>query len=149
MITAANRLGELRNDMVFIGGCATGLLITDPAAPEIRPTIDVDVIVEVASRAAFYKLEEKLREKGFQQIMQEDVPICRWQAKDVILDVMPIDSKILGFGNKWYKPALENAESITLPSGVEVNMITAPYFLGTKMEAFFARGNGDYYGSHD
>ena len=42
MIAAANRLGELRDDMVFIGGCATGLLITDPAAPEVRATIDVD-----------------------------------------------------------------------------------------------------------
>lgn len=28
-------------------------------------------------------------------------------------------------------------------------MITAPYFLATKMEAFLTRGNSDYYGSHD
>ena len=149
MIAAANRLGELRDDMVFIGGCATGLLITDSAAPEVRPTIDVDVIVEVASRAEFYKLEEELRGRGFQQIMHNEAPICRWQADDVILDVMPTDPQILGFGNRWYRSSLENAESVVLQRGVAVNMITAPYFLGTKMEAFLTRGNGDYYGSHD
>ena len=149
MIAAATRLGELCDDMVFIGGCATGLLITDPAAPAVRYTIDVDVIVEVASRAEFYKLEEELRERGFQQIMEEAAPICRWRAEDVILDVMPTDSKILGFGNRWYGPALENAEHMAIQNDIEVYMITASYFLGTKMEAFLARGNGDYYGSHD
>jgi hypothetical protein len=29
---AVNSLGTLANDMVFIGGCATGLLITDLVA---------------------------------------------------------------------------------------------------------------------
>lgn len=149
IIAAANRLGELRDDMVFIGGCAVGLLITDLAAPEVRITIDVDVIVEVASRVEFYRLEDELRGRGFRQVMLEEAPVCRWHADDVILDVMPTDPQILGFGNRWYAPSLENAISITLHDDVEVNMITAPYFLATKMEAFLIRGNGDCYGSHD
>ena len=33
MILAVEQLGELVDEMVFLGGCATGLLITDPAAP--------------------------------------------------------------------------------------------------------------------
>ena len=33
---AVNQLGELADDMVFFGGYATGLLISDPAAPPIR-----------------------------------------------------------------------------------------------------------------
>ena len=33
MQLAVEQLGELVNEMVFLGGCATGLLITDPAAP--------------------------------------------------------------------------------------------------------------------
>ena len=32
------RLGELADEMVFLGGCATGLLISDAAAPPIRVT---------------------------------------------------------------------------------------------------------------
>jgi hypothetical protein len=38
-------LGPLLDELVFVGGCATGLLITDPASGGIRPTIDVDTIV--------------------------------------------------------------------------------------------------------
>lgn len=41
---AVNQLGELADDMVFLGGCATGLLISDTAAPPIRVTRDVDAI---------------------------------------------------------------------------------------------------------
>lgn len=46
---AVAELGELADEMVFVGGCATGLLITDPAAPAIRFTQDVDAIVQVVS----------------------------------------------------------------------------------------------------
>lgn len=42
---AVAQLGPLVDDMVFVGGCATGLLLTDLAAPPIRQTRDVDVIV--------------------------------------------------------------------------------------------------------
>lgn len=45
----ALRLGELRDRFVFLGGAATALLVTDKAVPDVRPTKDVDVIVEVAS----------------------------------------------------------------------------------------------------
>lgn len=46
----AARLGHLRERVVFLGGAATALLITDSAAPDVRVTIDVDMIVEIASR---------------------------------------------------------------------------------------------------
>ena len=45
----AAALGPLRDKVVFVGGSATGLLITDPLAAAIRVTKDVGVIVEVAS----------------------------------------------------------------------------------------------------
>jgi hypothetical protein len=34
IIHVAKRLGVLRDKVVFVGGCATGLFITDPAMPE-------------------------------------------------------------------------------------------------------------------
>lgn len=43
----------------------TGLLITDPAAPEACRTDDVDVIVEVTSHAAYVGLSDRLRSLGF------------------------------------------------------------------------------------
>ena len=41
---AVEQLGPLVDEMVFVGGCATGLLLTDTAAPPIRATQDVDVL---------------------------------------------------------------------------------------------------------
>jgi len=146
---AVDQLSELTDEMVFLGGCATGLLITDAAAPPIRATKDVDAIVHVASRAEYYRLSEKLREKGFREDMSKDAPICRWVGNNVLLDVMPTDAEILGFGNAWYVSAIENAEGVELPSGKPIQMVSAPYFLITKLEAFEGRGNGDYLLSHD
>jgi hypothetical protein len=84
---AVERLGSLANDMVFLGGCATGLLITDPAAPPIRATQDVDVITEVASLAAYHRLSQRLREQGFAEDQSPDAPICRWVSAGVVLAV--------------------------------------------------------------
>jgi hypothetical protein len=49
----AEALGPLRRRVVLLGGCATGLLITDPAAAPVRPTRDVDVIVGTPDRSAY------------------------------------------------------------------------------------------------
>lgn len=41
---AVARLGTMTEMMAFVGGCTTGLLLTDPAASPVRATVDVDVI---------------------------------------------------------------------------------------------------------
>ncbi|MGZ8218392.1 hypothetical protein [Methylomagnum sp.] len=107
---AVHRLGGLAERMVFLGGCATGLLLTDPAAPAPRPTQDVDVITEVLSLADYYRLADHLREAGFYEDQTEGAPVCRWRSAGVILDVMPTEPHILGFGNRWYAPALRASE---------------------------------------
>ena len=149
MLLAVEQLGELADEMVFLGGCATGLLITDPAAPSIRVTRDVDAIVQIASLIEYSRLSKKLRVRGFREDISEDAPICRWVAENVILDVMPTEPKILGFGNRWYQAAMEHSEKIKLPNDKAIQMVSAPYFLITKLEAFDGRGNGDYLLSHD
>jgi hypothetical protein len=58
---AVRLLKPLLDDLVFVGGCATGLLITNPAAEGVRPTNDVDAIVGVASYAEYVTLSERLR----------------------------------------------------------------------------------------
>ncbi len=133
---ASERLRTLTEEMVFVGGCATGLLLTDPAASPVRATIDVDVLVEVATLVEYHWLSEQLRQLGFVEDTSEDAPICRWKTYDVILDVMPTDPKILGFGNRWFTLAYEASEWTTLPSGKRIRLLPAPYFLATKLEAF-------------
>ena len=145
---AAKKLAPLLDRIAFVGGCVTGLLLTDPAAAPVRPTLDVDAIVAIASYAEFAELETRLRNLGFRQPLAEGSPICRWLNEDLILDLMPTDRLILGFSNIWYGPALENAQAIRIGE-YEVRLITAPYFVATKLEAFRGRGNNDFRMSHD
>ena len=137
------------DQLVFLGGCATGLLLTDMAAPPIRVTQDVDDITEVATMTEYYLLAEKLRAGGFQEDSSEDASICRWKAGGHLLDVMPTNPELLGFGSEWYQEAFEAATLQTLPSGKRIYMITATYFLACKLAAFRNRGEGDYLMSHD
>lgn len=144
-----DRLDDLADEMVFVGGCATGLLITDAAAPPLRVTRDVDAIVQVYSRAEYYRLSEKLRGKGFHEDTSKGAPLCRWVADELILDVMPTDSKILGFSNRWYAAATSHATEFLLSGNKQIRLVSPPYFLITKLEAFAGRGRGDYLFSHD
>ena len=147
LIRGARALAELRDECVFVGGCTTELLITDSAASEIRSTRDVDVIVETASRPQYYALSARLRERGF---AEDEEVICRWRyGKDLILDVMPTDPKILGFSNRWYSAAVEDAVNYELEADLHIRLVTPPYFCATKLVAFHGRGGGDFTGSHD
>lgn len=147
--TTAEKLKPLLSELVFVGGCATGLLITDPGAAEIRKTFDVDVIAEIGSYMEYTAFSDRLRHLGFSEDSSEGAPICRWQSDQIKLDVMPLDEKVLGFSNRWYRGALSTAENRTLANGTTIRAITSPYFLGTKIEAFRGRGQNDYLGSHD
>jgi predicted nucleotidyltransferase len=147
MLEASVRaLGDLCDRVVFVGGLTTGLLVTEDARPRARATQDVDVIVELASRAAYHDLERELRSRGFQPNM--DV-ICRWRAGELIFDIMPTEQQVLGFANRWYPMAAQQAQRVSLPSGAIIRVVTPPLFIGTKLEAFYGRGNGDYGASHD
>jgi hypothetical protein len=97
----ARRLGPLLSEVVFVGGCTTGLFITDEAAAEVRPTFDVDVIAEITSYADYASFSERLQALGFVVDTSKGAPLCRWLIDDLKLDVMPIDEKILGFTNRW------------------------------------------------
>jgi len=144
----AMALGELREELVLVGGCSVGLLITDPASPPVRETNDVDLVAEVAGIGEYYLLREKLARRGFTQ-SASDEHMCRWVQGPLQLDVMPSDESVLGHStNRWYPHAIRSAERRRLPSGTEVLVVSAPLFLATKLEAFYDRGQGDY-GHHD
>jgi hypothetical protein len=109
----ATALGDLVDEVVFVGGATIVLWITDPAAPPPRPTKDVDVIVEVATRSGYYAFEDRLRAAGFRD---DKEVICRWRhpEQELILDAMPTDAALLGFENKWQR---STASGTRLPSG--------------------------------
>jgi hypothetical protein len=141
-------LGPVLDDLVFIGGCTTGLYITDSAAAGIRPTEDVDVIVDVTSYAEYTSLAERLRALGLAEDATPGAPLCRWRRAEMIVDVMPTDASVLGFSNRWYPAAIETAHMRRI-AGHDVRIVTPPLFIATKLEAFHGRGANDVFASHD
>jgi hypothetical protein len=145
----ARLLGPMLPEFVFVGGCATGLLMTDPASAPARVTRDVDLIVEVASYWEYSELGERLRLIGLQEDTSEGAPLCRWKLGDIVLDLMPTSGSILGFTNRWYPLAVREPAALELAPGVEIRIVRGPLFLATKMEAFHGRGRKDFAGSSD
>lgn len=147
---AAATLADLLPHVVFVGGATITLWITDPGAPSARPTKDVDVIVEIATREEFSDFGAALRDHGFAED-QEDGVICRWRHADadLILDAMPAEAGLLGFANRWQGAAIPHAIDRTLPSGDAIRAVSPPYLVATKLEAFKSRGRGDFMGSRD
>lgn len=147
---AAAVLGPLVDEVVFVGGATVHLWITEPAAPPVRATDDVDVVCEVATRTEYYRLGERLRERGLQEAEGEPV-LCRWRSPEprLVLDVMPTDPDILGFSNHWYEEAISTAASIPLDSGAEIRAATPVLLMATKLCAWKGRGRGDLLASLD
>jgi predicted nucleotidyltransferase len=144
----ASVLGDLVNEVVFVGGATITLWITDPAAPPPRPTKDVDVIVEVATRADYHAFEERLRAVG---LADDGEVICRWQHREsgLILDAMPTDAALLGFENRWQRESFSFAEAVELPSGSRIRAVSPPFLVATKVEAHLGRAHNDLMGSRD
>jgi hypothetical protein len=114
---AAKLLESILGELVFVGGCATTLLITDKAAADVRPTFDVDAIAEITSYAAYDKFSERLRKLGFQEDTRQGAPLCRWQQKTTTLDVMPSrqrfwDFRTHGIDQRWTTPKNVNWKKV-------------------------------------
>ena len=148
----ATALGELRNEMVFVGGCTTGLLITDQLSLEhVRHTDDVDLIVSVITMMDFRNLKQQLKQLGFREpgLRDQDAPTCAMYLDDLRVDFMPDNAEIIGFTNRWYSDAMQTASRTTLQSGTTISLINPVYFLATKLEAYKGRGNNDPLSSRD
>ena len=145
----AEALGDLREQVVFIGGAVAGRLVTDPLADSVRATRDVDAVVS-ANRALFHRIEASVATRGFARDVSSDV-ICRWvhKASGVLFDLMPVQPDVLGFSNRWYPYAVETAVPVDLGNGVTIRLVSAVAFVATKLEAFAGRGGGDFLSSHD
>ncbi len=147
---AADHLGSLLEEVVFLGGATVELWISDPAAPEFRPTVDVDVVVEIGSKSDYYRFQNRVLERGFVHDVESGV-ICRFEhpVTGLVLDVMPTEPQILGFENRWQGEAFFHAEEFPLPDDSRIKVVEPPYLLATKLDAFRSRGNRDFLGSRD
>jgi predicted nucleotidyltransferase len=150
IITVAGALGEeLLQEVAFVGGCTTGLLLTDEFSKEqVRYTDDVDLIINVVGYPKWVAFQDRLRARGFKEVIDEDVN-CRMRLGELKVDFMPDDERILGFSNRWYAPALASAKPYELTEGLTIRLLTPCFFVATKLEAYLGRGNNDPQSSHD
>ncbi len=141
----AAALGDLKDKVVFTGGATVELYLSPTYRSRVRPTKDIDCIIEVRNRIDYSRFEESLRKHGFRDaaLTIPGAPICRWLYEDTLIDFMPTDKSILGFSNRWFPEALQQLSSFRLPSGTEIAICSLPYFLAIKLEAFEDRGVKD------
>jgi hypothetical protein len=133
-------LAPIATRFVFTGGATIVLYVDEILQDELRPTLDVDCVVEVFSRSEYYALAQKLREVGLEECILKDAPLCRWQYDNLMVDIMPCEPNILGFTNRWYGEGMNHCINYMLPSGREIEIFAPIYLLLTKVEAFLGRG---------
>lgn len=143
-------LGDICDEVVFVGAATIVLWVTDPTAPPLRSTVDVDVVMEVAARTDYYAFEDRLRSRGFEQDVSTTT-ICRWRygTSGLVIDAMPTLGDILGFENPRHAAGFDGAPRCVLPSGASIRALAPPYLLAAKLEASRDRGRADYLGSSD
>jgi predicted nucleotidyltransferase len=147
---AAQILGPLVDDVVFVGGATVHLWLTEAAAPPVRATDDVDVICDVTSYGEYQALAERLRDRDLEEAIDEPV-ICRWRHREsgLAIDVMPTSEEVLGFSNAWYELGIETAIERTLQSGARIRAVGPPIVIATKLAAWRGRGDNDILASLD
>lgn len=63
-------LGDLKEKFVLVGGCATGLLVTDLARPQVRATADIDLVVSIATQLEYQEFSKQLRKRDLLRIQK-------------------------------------------------------------------------------
>ena len=143
----AQALGELNEQVVYVGGATVGLYVNDPAADDVRPTKDVDISLSIASLFELENIREYLSEKGFIQTADDDV-ICRFRYNDIKVDVM--NTRDIGWApaNPWFFPGFMLKETVDI-DGQTIQILPLPHFLASKFTAYYNRGNNEPRTSHD
>lgn len=139
-------LGELNEDVIYVGGAVVSLYVTDEGAEQPRPTKDIDISVQISSYSQMDQLREKLASKKIYPAPTEKV-MYRYSYEDILIDFIPYEKTPLGPTNRWLKPGFERAYPIVIGS-TEIKILPISMFLATKWEAYKSRGN-DPRMSHD
>jgi len=150
MARVARALGDLTEELVFIGGAVAPLLQTRPPFPRARPTRDVDATTAFRSYRDLERLHGQLSAAGFRQDPAAPGHLHRWvsPAGDW-LDLVPAGDHPGGSGQRWDWLAVETSEHADLGDGVVVRHASGPAWLALKWAAYLDRGRDDPYGSHD
>lgn len=143
----ANALGELNNDVIYVGGAIVSFYITDMGADQPRPTKDIDISVQISTYSEMDRLREQLATKGIYPASDQNV-MYRYEFEDVLIDFITYEATLLGPTNSWLKPGFPLAYEVQAGDKT-IKILPVSYFLATKFEAFKSRGKNDPFMSHD
>lgn len=134
----AKALDDLNDQVAYVGGATVSLYADDPAADDVRPTMDIDIVLHILSFSELTSIQEKLSQKGIYPDPESKI-VCRFKYDDVLIDVMSIKEVGWAPSNIWFEPGFKNL----IPFQVEditIQIFPVSYFLATKFAAFHDRG---------
>jgi predicted nucleotidyltransferase len=144
----AEKLDRLGLNYAFVGGSIVGFLLDNAELSPVRPTDDLDIILEVLTTQRYSDIEARLRGVGFAHDTRQGAPMSRWTLRGLTIDIMPTDGGFLGLNTTWFAEALGSA-TLKKIDGFSLKIISPVTFIATKLAAFADRGKGDYFASHD
>lgn len=117
----------------------------------LRATDDADAVVACTTHQEWVALQMELHEVGIQPVSGDpNAPICRMRtARGHLLDFMPIDPDVLGFGNRWFRQGFERSIVRSIGDNLDIRIFPPPLFVAAKAEAYRDRGIEDPWASHD
>lgn len=146
----ATALGDLVQEVVFVGGAIAPLLQTDPPFGAPRPTKDVDAVIASRGYWELENLHTRLTSLGFRQDPAEAQHMHRWVSPDGdLLDLVPAGAHAGATGQLWDQLALDTSDASELAQGVTVRHASGPAFLALKWAAHLDRGAANPFASHD
>ncbi|MBX2966047.1 MAG: hypothetical protein KF845_07870 [Cyclobacteriaceae bacterium] len=80
-------LNELNNHVVYVGGAIVSVYADDPAADDVRPTKDIDIMLRLTTFSELADFQEKLAQKKIFPDAGSTIS-CRFKYDDVLIDVM-------------------------------------------------------------
>ena len=143
----ARALGDINNRVVYVGGAVVALYADDPAAEDVRPTKDIDIVVQIAGISELSHLEKELGERGFTRDPFENV-MCRFRLGDILVDVMSTSEIGWAPSNRWFKSGMKHLRKVDV-GNIGIKILDTPHFLAAKFEAFSGRGQNDPRTSQD
>lgn len=146
--SVAKALEELNNQAVFVGGATVPLYLPQELQRLSRPTEDVDIVLNLIPKVKLHRMESLLRSKNFKNDSSKGAPLCRWLYAGIQVDIVSPDRTMHGFTNSWYKEGVSHTIKKNV-NEIEVNILSLPFFLATKLEAYDGRGQNDIISSHD
>ena len=146
-VKVARALGDLNDEVVFVGGAMVSLYIDSKGAEDVRPTKDLDLSFQITSLGQLELLRQKLVARGFSEARDQKA-ICRFTFEDLLVDVMSTQAIGWAPANRWFKAGFDKAISVAIEEQ-SINILPLSYFLAAKLDAFFARGINNPYTSRD